>query len=86
MKRERLAFLLEKGITWHNLEMLFTDEKHYRAMKNLTNTEKLVFFLTDILEKSISESAEIMKVTEAEVLQIKSLAIDNFLKVFWEKE
>ena len=86
MKRETLTFLLGKGITWYNLEMLFTDEKHYRAMKSLSNTEKLIFFLTDILEKSMAESAAIMKVTEAEAEQIKEKAVENFLKVFLEKE
>jgi len=73
------SFLLEKDVTYANLEMLFTNEKYYNAMKKLTDKEKLILFLTVIEEKKAEEIAQIMNVTKDNVWQIKSRAIKNFL-------
>ena len=73
------SFLLEKGITHSNIENLFTDEKHYKAMKRLSDKEKLVLFLTIIEDRKADQVAEIMNTTKDNVWQIKSRAIKNFL-------
>jgi len=73
------SFLLEKDITYSNIENLFTNEKYYRAMKKLSDKEKLVLFLTVIKEKKADEIAEIMNITKDNVWKIKSRAIKKFL-------
>ena len=45
------SFLFEKGITYMNIESLFTNEKYYRAMKKLTDREKLVLYLSVEVER-----------------------------------
>ena len=45
------SFLFEKGITYSNIENLFTNEKYYRAMKKLTDREKLVLYLSVEVER-----------------------------------
>jgi len=73
------SFLLEKDITYSNIENLFTSEKYYRAMKKLSDKEKLVLYLTIIKEKTAGEVAEIMNTTKENVWKIKSRAIKKFL-------
>ena len=77
---EDSSFLLEKDITYSNIENLFTNEKYYRAMKRLTDKEKLVLFLTIIEEQKAEKIAEIMNTTKENIWQIKSRAIKNFLQ------
>ena len=72
-------FLLEKGVTYDNIENLFTYEKYYRAMKKLSSKEKKVLFLTVVKEKSIGQVADIMGIAEEKVMLIKRIAIRNFL-------
>ena len=74
------SFLLEKEITYSNIEDFFTNEKYYRAMKSLTDKEKLVLFLTVIEGKQAEQVAETMNTTKENIWQIKSRAIKNFLK------
>jgi len=74
------SFLLEKDVTYANIEMLFTNEKYYRAMKKLTDKEKLVLFLTVIEEKKAEEVSEIMNTTKNYVWKTKSEAMKKFLK------
>ena len=74
------SFLLEKDIIYSDIENLFTDEKYYRAMKGLTDKEKLVLFLTVIKEMKADEIAEIINITKDNVWKIKSRAIKKFLK------
>ena len=73
------SFLFEKDITYANIENLFTNEKHYRAMKKLSDKEKLVLFLTIIEEKQAEQVADIMNTTKENIRKIKSRAIKNFL-------
>ena len=73
------AFLLEKDITYSNIEDLFTDEKYYRAMKRLSDREKLVLYLTIIEENKAEQVAKVMNTTKENIWQIKSRAIKNFL-------
>jgi len=73
------SFLLEKDVTYANLEMLFTNEKYYEAMKRLTDKEKLVLYMTVIEEKKVEEMAEIMNTTKDNVWKIKSRSIKKFL-------
>ena len=73
------SFLLEKDVTYSNIENLFTSEKHYRAMKNLSGKEKQVLFLTIIEEKTAEEIAKILNTTKENIWKIKSRAIKNFL-------
>ena len=74
------SFLLEKDITYSNIESLFTNEKYYRAMKMLSDKEKLVLYLTIIEDKKAEEVAETMNTTKENIWKIKSRAIKNFLK------
>ena len=74
------SFLLEKDTTYSDIENLFTDEKYYRAMKKLTDKEKLAIFLTVIEEQKAEKVAEIMNTTKENVWQLKSRAIKKFLK------
>jgi RNA polymerase sigma factor (sigma-70 family) len=74
------SFLLENDITYANIENVFTDEKYYRAMKKLTDREKLVIHLTVVEGQSVVAVAEIMNTTKENIWQIKSRAIRNFLK------
>jgi len=73
-------FFMEKDITYANIENLFTEERHYRAMKKLSDREKQILFLTVIEQKKGDEVAEIMKMTAENVWQIKTRAIKSFLK------
>ena len=73
------AFLFEKDITYSNIETLFTNEKYYRAMKRLSDREKLVLFLTIIEEMKAEQVAVIINTTKENIWQIKSRAIKNFL-------
>lgn len=73
------SFLLEKDISYSDIENLFTNEKYYRAMKRLSNKEKLVLYLTVIEENKAEQVAEIMNTTKENIWQIKSRAIKNFL-------
>jgi len=70
---------LEKDITHNNIENLFTSEKHYRAMKKLSDREKLVLFLTVIEENKAEQVAKIMNTTQENIRKIKSRAIKQFL-------
>jgi len=74
-------FMVENGDTCSNIENLLTDEKYYRAMKRLSDNEKMVLYLMFIEEKKPDEIAEIMNTTKANVWQIKSRAKRNFLNL-----
>jgi len=73
-------FLLEKDITYADIENLFANEKYYRAMKRLSDREKLVLYLTVIEEKKAEQVAETMNTTTENIRKIKSRAIKNFLQ------
>ena len=73
------SFSLERDITYSTIENFFANEKYYRAMKRLTDQEKLVLYLTVIEEKQAEQVAEIMNTTRANIWQIKSRAIKKFL-------
>ena len=72
------SFLLEKDITYSNIEDLFTNEKYYTAMKKLSDKEKLILYLTVIEEKNAEQTAEIMNTTKENIWKIKSRAIKKF--------
>jgi len=72
------SFLLEKDITYSNIEDLFTNEKYYKAMKKLSDKEKLILYLTVIEEKNAEQTAEIMNTTKENIWKIKSRAIKKF--------
>ena len=74
------SFLFEQDVTHSNIEKLFTDKKHYQAMKKLSDKEKLVLFLTVVEERPVKQVAEIIDITEENVRMIKSRAIKHFLK------
>ena len=73
------SFLLEEDIAYSNIESLFTNEKYYRAMKKLTDKEKMVLYLTVIEERNAGEVAKTLNTTKENIWQIKSRAIKNFL-------
>ena len=73
------SFFLEKDVSYSNIEDLFTSEKYYRAMKKLSDKEKLVLYLTVIEEKTADKIGEIMNTTKDNIWQIKSRAIKKFL-------
>ena len=73
------SFLLEKDVSHSNIENLFTNEKYYKAMKKLTDKEKLVLFLTVIEENKAETVAKIMNTTKENIWKIKSRAIKTFL-------
>lgn len=58
MSNKELLFLLEKGVTYKNIEDVFTNENHYRAMKRLSDTEKFVLFQTVIEEQNCRTSCQ----------------------------
>ena len=74
------SFLLETDIAYSNIEDLFTNEKYYRAMKKLSDREKLVLYLTVIEENRAEQVAKVMNTTKDNIWQIKSRAIKNFLQ------
>jgi len=80
------SFLLEKDITYSNIENLFTNEKYYRAMKKLSDREKLVLYLTVIEEQKAEQVAKVMNTTKENIWQIKSRAIKNFLNSLSDKK
>ena len=80
------SFLLEKDITYSNIEELFTNEKYYRAMKKLSDREKLVLYLTVIEEQKAEQVAKVMNTTKENIWQIKSRAIKNFLNSLSDKK
>ena len=47
---------LDEKINYINLENVFTNDKHFLAMKRLNNKEKLVLYLTVIEELSLNTS------------------------------
>lgn len=73
-------FFVEKNISYANIETVFTSEKHYRAMKMLSDNEKLVIFLTVIEDKSAGQVADIMHTSKNTVWNLKSKAIKKFKK------
>ena len=73
-------FLLEKDVTYENIENLFANEKYYRAMKRLSDKEKLVLYLTVIEERKAEQVAKTMNATKENIRKIKSRAIKNFLQ------
>jgi len=74
------SFLLEEEITYANIEDFFTNEKYYRAMKGLTDREKMVLFLTVVEGRQAEQVAETMNTTKENIWKIKSRAIKNFLE------
>jgi len=74
------SFLFEKDIAYSNIENLFTNEKYYRAMKKLSDKEKMVLYLTVIEEQKAEQVAETMNTTKENIWNIKSRALKNFLK------
>lgn len=61
-KDDGTIFLCENTVSHKKLEDLFSNEEHYKAMKSLTDRQKLVLYLT-ILEKLSFESiAEILNI------------------------
>ena len=73
------AFSQENDISYGDIEKLFANEKYYRAMKRLSDKEKLVLFLTVIEGQTAEQAAEIMNTTKDNIWQIKSRAIKKFL-------
>ena len=73
------SFLMEKDVTASNIENLFTDEKYYRAMKRLSDKEKLVLFLMVIEEQRAEQVAKMLNTTKENIWKIKSRAIKKFL-------
>ena len=73
------SFLLEKDIAYSNIENLFTNERYYRAMKKLSNKEKMVLYLTVIEEQKAEQVAETMNTTKDNIWKIKSRALKSFL-------
>ena len=61
------------------MEEFFTNEKYYRAMKNLKDKEKLVLFLTIIEERTEKEASVIINTSRENISKIKLKAIKNFL-------
>lgn len=61
-KDDGTIFLCENTVSHKKLEDLFSNEEHYKAMKTLTDRQKLVLYLT-ILEKFSYESiAEMLNI------------------------
>ncbi|GHV13214.1 hypothetical protein FACS1894219_07670 [Clostridia bacterium] len=50
------SFLFEQDISYANIEDVFTNESHYRAMKRLSDKEKQVLFQTVVEEKKRNRS------------------------------
>jgi len=73
------SFLLENDITYSNIENFFTNENHYKAMKRLSDKEKLVLFLTIIEDKKEKDVAELMNISTEYVKTLKSRAIKRFI-------
>jgi RNA polymerase sigma factor (sigma-70 family) len=73
-------FLLEKDISYSNLENVFTNQDHYFAMRQLTDRQKLVLYLSIVDSLSAKEIASIIGISEITVRTIKSKAIKLFIK------
>jgi len=80
MNEKDFVKICEKGITYSDIEKIFTDERHYRAMKRLPNKGKLVLFLLAIEEMSVEQIAEMLNTTKDNVFRIQSRTIKKFLR------
>lgn len=66
---------------YKEIEKIFEDEYVYKAVKSLTNTEKLAIFLCFILDLKRSEVARLMNLKyEESVIRIASRAIKKIRK------
>lgn len=77
---------LDEKINYINLENVFTNDKHFLAMKRLNNKEKLVLYLTVIEELSLRKVAQLLDTTEDNVGMIKYRAKNKFKKYFNERK
>ena len=77
---------LDEKINYINLENVFTNDKHFCAMKRLNNKEKLVLYLTVIEELSLRKVAQLLDTTEDNVGMIKYRAKNKFKKYFESEE
>lgn len=73
-------FSLEKDISYSNLENVFTNKDHYFAMRQLTDRQKLVLYLSIVDSLSAKEIGNIIGISEITVRTIKSKAIKAFIK------
>ena len=74
------SFFMERDITYANIEMMFTDERHYRAMKKLSDNDKQILFMTIIEEMKAEQVSKILDITKDSVKTLKSRAIKRFLE------
>ena len=77
---EDSSFLLDESVTYANIEDFFTDVRHYKAVKRLTDTEKLILFLTVVEERTEREVSELLNAPKKKIRNIKNRAIRKVRK------
>lgn len=80
---------LENDVTPETLEKVFTDYKHYLAMKSLYKIEKKVLYMLIIELLPIKEVCRRLGINKYEVMKIKERALKKFrnnLKRICKKE
>lgn len=62
-----------------NLEVIFQEEKHYKAMKQLKTIQKQVLYYSILEKYSAEQISKKLNITTDNVYQIKKRAIEKFI-------
>ena len=67
-----------ENVDYKHLENVFTNEVHYRAMKELPLIEKRALYIAVFDASDLEKACAEMKMTKKEVIKIKTKAINRF--------
>lgn len=84
---EKISFKNYTGIEFANIDLdsehpenAFSDEKYYKAMKDIPRQQKKALYLLAVEGLSIKQVAKMLNVTQEKVIELKDLAIEKFKK------
>lgn len=67
-----------ENIDYRYLENVFTNEIHYKAMKELPLKEKQVLYVVVVEASDLEKACDEMKMSKTEIIEIKTQAINRF--------
>lgn len=67
-----------ENVDYKHLEDVFTNEIHYKAMKELPIIEKQAIYVAVFEADDLENACSIMKMSKTEVIEIKTQAINRF--------
>ena len=67
-----------ENVDYRYLENVFTNEIHFKAMKELPLKEKQVLYVVVVEASDLEKACDEMKMSKTEIIEIKTKAINRF--------